>query len=507
MNPRARAAAAALVGLQVAALGGASCATRKVDELAAPADAPHVAKAGIAPAATNTAWAWDWGNSTTCADDRNTCTTATCGAAGSFVGPCLHFGEIKRRLYQSGWPRFRQPTTFTALSSAPDNTDVVNLEAYLENQAYVVIQGALPAPVQTGTLGSVINVSPLTNSLQLTQAVFGPGLAAGELVVNTTHPSRAWLWANVSGNTWTTTQPMTPNPPPMVTPTFGPKYVQWQTGDAYAIYQPINVPIANLSIYADTVPFTVQYTEQIQLYQLTVSAPSGEFNLEGFNSYGSPIGTSEVSIQRYIVLHAVGDETYPLFDNSWIGLAMAGTATVAIYMQGGAFACSDCSPPQLFAPDGNVIMHGQHVVTDGWSASGIGQVYIADRQLETIPAPFNGAINFRSLYPYWSDAGAPDAASVGFNSLVWGPGGLDIRGRALYSIVAPSCAIFHNDAGVRLHNSSTACNLVGTSTITCGIPLDCTHLDTSVDAGGFQGPGGVTNAFILGGGAITNGSP
>jgi hypothetical protein len=492
-----------LAGLVSVASG---CVTRKVDELAPGSGSPHVAKAAIAPAATVRAWWWDRGNASTCASDQNTCQAATCGAAGSFVGPCATFGEIKRRLYQFGWPRFRQPVTFTSLSTAPDGTDPINLEAYLENQAYIVIQGALPSPVLTGTLGSVINVSPLTNSTQLTQAVFGPGLAAGELVVNTTHPSRAWLWANVSGNTWTTTQPMAPNPPPMVTPTFGPAYVQWQTGDAYAVYQPIGVPIANLSVYADTVPWSPQYTEQVQLYQLTVTGPNNEFNLEGLHVYGAPIGASEVSIQRYIVFHGVGDETFPLIDNSWVGLAFAGLATVGIYMNGGAFACNDCSPPQYFLPDGNVIMYGQHIVTDGWSAGKLGQVYIANRQLEVIPAPFNGAISFQSLYPYWSDAGAPDAASVGLNSLVWGPGGVDIRGRAIYSVTESACSIFHNDGGVRLHNSSTACAYTG-SAVNCGIPLDCTHLDTNVDAGGFTTPGVGSNAFILGGGAITNGSP
>ena len=67
------------------------------------------------PAQTVPAWFTDTLNTAGCASDNNTCTQATCGAVGSFQGPCLSVGEIYDR-WGTIQPTLAQDTSLTVLS-------------------------------------------------------------------------------------------------------------------------------------------------------------------------------------------------------------------------------------------------------------------------------------------------------------------------------------------------------------------------------------------------------
>ena len=96
-------------------------------------------------------------------------------------------------------------------------------------------------------------------------ATIGAGGAAGQLIVNTTHPSRAFLKANTAGNAWNMTQPLVPVTFPW---TGVPVEVDtWANGDTYAVYTLLNVFVIDFKPTQVDVPST--FTEN----RIPLSAP------------------------------------------------------------------------------------------------------------------------------------------------------------------------------------------------------------------------------------------
>jgi hypothetical protein len=88
----------------------------------------------IPPSWTVPAWFIDPSITLSCASDNNNCTQNTCGAAGSFQGPCVTFNEIVDR-WGTNSPRFSQSTNMTMMSSQLSQNDLV----YMTNLS---VQGA-----------------------------------------------------------------------------------------------------------------------------------------------------------------------------------------------------------------------------------------------------------------------------------------------------------------------------------------------------------------------------
>ena len=68
--------------------------------------------------------------------------------------------------------------------------------------------------------------------------------SVGELLINTTHASHAFVYKNVSGNTWIVSQPLTSWTPPTIT--FPSEVDTWATGDAVTAY---TLPLVNLVVH------------------------------------------------------------------------------------------------------------------------------------------------------------------------------------------------------------------------------------------------------------------
>jgi hypothetical protein len=274
------------------------------------------AKVGVysAPSALSVpAWFIDPQNTTGCASDQNTGTQSTC--TGGTNGPLkTWFG-----LANANWgcvnvaqccPRLLQTVTVTFLSSHTDTSDPVYACAYLESLAApsLIIQGALGAAQQvaTGTTGTVTaknraTPQPLATTFTLTAPDGGtaPTLLAGEFVVNTTHPSAAWI--NTVGSPNTMTQPLAR----FVLGTNGPAEVDtWANTDAVTIYQPVNVNVVQVS--GGTVDLnTTSFNNGVVLLNVNVFDPNAaaSFNFDPvyFTGHVGPT-VAESQVSRTVAL-------------------------------------------------------------------------------------------------------------------------------------------------------------------------------------------------------------
>jgi hypothetical protein len=200
----------------------------------------------LPPSWTVPAWFIDGANSTTCAADTNNCTSGTCGAIGSGVGPCLTWNEIDvHRWGCSGSPascaRLRQNTSVSILSNLA-NSDAIYVRAAPETGVILSFTCSLGAAqtIGTGTLGNFTARNRAANQV-LQGSVGALVLSNGYLLQNTTHPSRALPYKVVAGNTWQITQPFAA----FVIGSFLPTPVNtWTPGDSITVYQPISVNFA-----------------------------------------------------------------------------------------------------------------------------------------------------------------------------------------------------------------------------------------------------------------------
>jgi len=161
------------------------------------------------PACTVAQWYTDPANTTTCASDSNTCTSATCSTGG--VGPCVTANEIIAR-WGTNAPLLLQNTTITLLSAETAAQENVFLNPMTAQGVYFAVVGT-PLLVANVTLGTVTAKSRTgAGGHLLTSTGFtATGLAVNQLVVNTTSgkASKAWIYA-LSAGTATLTQPMSP---------------------------------------------------------------------------------------------------------------------------------------------------------------------------------------------------------------------------------------------------------------------------------------------------------
>jgi hypothetical protein len=198
-------------------------------------------------------WYVDNANSTGCAKDSNSGTSASCAAGG--VGPFKTYnGGLMARwgcgAGQYGCPVLAQPTTITWLSDDA-STDIANFRGFIANGGSLYAVGTLVAQTWgSSTLGTVTAKNPATSTLL--KANLGQAVApvVGYLVQNTNvaHPSFAWI-DSAATNVATFTQPFVSNTP--AAPTFPVAPVSmvevnaWTTGDHFVIYRPTQVYLRN----------------------------------------------------------------------------------------------------------------------------------------------------------------------------------------------------------------------------------------------------------------------
>ena len=425
-------------------------------------------------------WYVDPANSTAAASDNNSCTSS--GA------PCLTWKEIIRR-YGTYEPVLRQNTTVTFLSSHTDDSDPVIWRPFSSHQVVVQIQGSLGASQQiaTGTISSLTAKNRATP--QLLQATFPAGVVSHLLVVNSTHASRAWTYAQVSGNTYSISQPLTAFVPGT---TFNPSEVDtWANTDSVTLYQPVSVNLVQFKPQlleggggGGSLAYASGYVYNIKIFQPT----GGEFT-----RLGSTVGMIESSSARGVTWDVASQTSalgvLPNVNDDFIGAIGIGTlaakpsidATTGIY--GGLIEFNGYAVGVYF--DFDVIMH--FGISAAWS--NIGTAEVDSGGTLTV---YGGPVDLQR--------------NKSGSNILWGAGTLNVTGGAnfVYPSGANQAAASLKISTLQINGGTTACS-VGTGASAawnCGITVTAAHLDAAVGSAGF---GGV--AYNPGGGSITNLGP
>jgi hypothetical protein len=465
--------------LAAAACGGRCVGTAIPKLLMASTETPI-----IPPSWTVPNWYVDPANSSGVASDSNSGTAAT-GAAGSGIGPLLTFQELNVHRWgcigtPNACPRLRQSTTVTFLSSQTTNADPVYFSPSEENGAQFLVQGVLTSAQQvcSTTLSAVTAKNRATPQLLKATFTSCAGAAVNQLVVNTTHPSRAWTYA-ASGGGWLMSQPMTPANPTagFSTPT---EVDTWASTDAVVVYNPVQVNI----VYAggQLIDYNGSYANQPSIYQLTMYDPGGIDN-DNLIVNGSLV-TYECQIQRFVDLNFTIDDEYAAFQNTDnIGGLASGASTFG--------AVEDWA---------GILAGGQeNILGDLEPAADI----ILGSSVEVASAIY-GALYLDTSVVFHTDVEARSTTSGSVTSpIVWGPGTFNAWMSSMVTYpsgAGKGAATFVNTGGLQIDSQSLACKGqpgAGGITIACNLSLNAALLDTNAGA-----TSGCT--FVAGGAAFCN---
>ena len=422
----------------------------------------------IPPSWTVPAWFYDPLSSLSCASDNNNCTQNTCGAAGSFAGPCVSYAEIQDR-WGTTSPVFQQNTSMTLMSSAA-SSDPVYVYPKETGPIGFVFQCTLPAPTWTASLGTVIPKSRSGN--QLLEAPITPtggAVTTLQLVVNSNHPSRAWTATNPSSNNWTFLQPVTGCTPPTCSPS---EVDSWTTGDSVTGYVPLNVYI---------VDFLPSGASRL-VYPNWISGCAVQ-------SVGGTAGTFFSANQNVIVTDSL---VYPMVFGNLQGVAGG--------PEGPRFSNSFVSSFRgsglnFFGGGWGNLMTGLFTWSAGVSVDG--DTYAGTTTLFYPPYVYIG-----TMYILGEVASYGVYISMPPSGQLYGPGYFQTQAGSFLSYGSGDAGgSFPLAGGLYLNGLQTACNTAGTSgvqSIYCGKSLTPALLDTSIDGGGFGG-----HAFQVGGGQIS----
>ena len=423
------------------------------------------------------AWFVDPQNVSTCASDANaTCSLATCGTSGD--GPCRSYAQIATR-WGTNSPVIGQPTVVNVMSPMM-SADVMFLDPHVVGaSSYLSISCALGAVSQawTGTLGTVTAKNVATNTLLASTFSVG-GQAADQLIVNSTHPSRAILTGLKTGSTWNLSQPLTGCAPGSCLSSSLVEVNSWTSGDVVTAYTPLPIytpggqPVANDIVNGES--FAVWITGcTLQSVNGPEQAPfSG-------NQYVALV--DDVS-NRFHQDSAWGGQGAPRLVNTDVVLQYHGTVS---RISGGKIGFGN-----KFAVfnggilDDDVILgdvvywYGAPGVESQEGGNAIGSAYFG-LGLVTYSYTTIGTQAWGPGYLY-VNAGAwlqyPTGASGAANSLLFG-------------------------GAIHIDGATTACSHTGAApdVVDCGISLTPANLDALQGAAGFGG-----YAYAPGGGTITN---
>lgn len=451
--------------------------TRSDAEIAAAACVGHCASAKIRAAAqplipaswTVPAWYIDPANVSTHASDSNNCTTA--------LTPCLTYAEIAQHRWQTYAPRLQQSVTITWMSSIADNSDPVYLDALEESGAIVTLQGQLTANQQvcTGTLSNVTAKNRATASLLVASLCGTP--ANEQLIVNTTHASKAWVYSIVEGATVQVSQPCAIAGLPTVSGCS--EINTWANGDTFTLYNPVSINVGHIK---PTVSDDSTFGPSVIINNLHIQDIGG-LGLDT-DSMGCGVSLVESSDDRIV---AMDSTTTSLECLNWIQNAFIqdGITSVTGESQLGNAPSPNITAGVLGSPsapfglvqvalqsgflDGDVIIGGPALTISGVNAVLAGAVYV------------DTGVTLNAFQAF--DDFQADVAAV-----LWGGGTFNVgsRCRAVFGGSAASSLLISN---VRMNNGTVACS-VGTgapATWNCGITVNKTNLDAALGATGFGG--------------------
>lgn len=397
--------------------------------------------------------------------------------AGTSSGAPLKTCGRLSALYGTWSPRLRQNTSVTFLSNHTDNTDPCYFEPSLENGASFVLQGNLPTATATGTLSSVVAKNRATG--QKLTVTLTAGLAPGMLIVNSTHPSRATLNTNTSGNTWTLDQPLAPVAVPL-TSLVATEVDTWANGDAYAVYLPVQINVGALGCaIAD---YNASFSNGCVFYQANMWDPRGATN-DNVNFGDNGVIVVDSTVQRFVIQN---------YDNASTGSGRFFNA----HLSGGIGLASGVTEVVLFGGDvtsGALEIGGATLSLGGDIIISHSTNIYAGGEYGLVDLDPGVTLNIGGYGPvrFVTSGGAP---------IVWGGGSINVVGNAelMYPTGAgKAAATFLNTGGLTLDSNPSAYS-VGATGLSV-VAITPTALDAAAGATGFGG-----TATNLRGAAITN---
>lgn len=421
--------------------------------------------AAVNPYWQQATWVIDPANSTGLASDGNTGLDAT--------HPLLTWGEVLAR-WGTDKPRIAQNTTVTFLSSQAGPTDLIYCSPFLLNCTFV-IQGQLGAAQQiaTGVLASVTAKNRATP--QLLQANSG-ATAINQLVVNATHPSRAWSSIAIGGGVFAMSQPIVPVTVPSVV-TSGTEVDTWANGDSVTVYAPMQVFVGE--IRPKPVGYSAGFTNaSLQVYQLQIALTTGGVG-EGCSFFNAMVSFVDCLVSNPCQIDEVGisglgsGHADSIF-SEYMGGSVEGTQGFIA----GRFDFGRVRNAQFVADIIVGIGAGSSGVQIGGAPtneSAMGAVYIATSCILKSNANIRG-----------------DLTLSGSSIVAWGPGSLDMLGRARLSYpsgAGAATAAFLLTGQLLANNVFSQFSVTSTGAWANTITLSGANLDAAAGAAGFGGRG------------------
>jgi len=418
-----------------------------------------------------------------CASDNNNCTSATCGSIGSNIGPCLTWHEIyDGRLGCQGapleCPRTRQNTNYVFLSSQSGNGDPVYIHDAIENGALRNLQGGSPTVVATGVVLSGVSAkSRAVGSNAILIANLGASAAVGQLVENTTHPSRAWVYRALGGNSFELSQPMAKNF--AASALLAPAEVDtWANGDSVNLLTPVAVNLV------DTQPVITDlggsFTGQAWIWQLSVLNPGIAEQINVGRTRFAEVSLNRTAVGNY----PVG----PNFLNCWVrGANLVGNVSSGGFVAYGGVITGFPSLAGA-ALDGDVIIGSSWTLYPGLTQMGL--VFL-DGTVKTQNTFLQFQSTAYSLITIYGRTGSSQINLMGTTHATV------VSGTFAAALTAPDRV----SPGIQINGASTGCSHSGGSpdVVSCGIATTPNNLDMSQSSSAFGG-----NAFVPGGAGISN---
>jgi hypothetical protein len=436
---------------------------------------------------TQAAWFIDPANVSTCASDSNkTCGQSTCtaGVPGVADGPCLSYAQVAAR-WGTYSPRLLQNTTLTWLSSQVGLGDPVYLTPYVENQSWVAIVGTLVSQ-GTATLGTVVALNTGTPTLLTTTLTGATGSQAnGQLVVNSTHPSRLWTYKNSAG-TWTLSTPFAAATAGAAPPSAATGWTNaTNSGDAVTFFAPTTVQIVQFQPILVSLAQASAVNNAVIL-NVTIPSPGSTDKADPllvnqwvniFESRVTPMVSYAPTADTNPVPNAVND----CFDIGVRGGAALAAVTRPNYTGGimnlGAISFSqfNATGAELLS---NIIMAG---TTPTLQYGVVGGAYLETGVTLTI----TGAGNFTGA------------------AAVWGPGNVNVQGNSKINYASGAGSAGTTFANTGTLNADTQTKVCSSPPSDAGPPgcnltLSASQLDTSLGttSGCLYVPGGASYCNI-----------
>jgi len=431
-------------------------------------------------------WFVDPANVSTTASDFNDCQTITT--------PCVTFQEIESHRWGTFSPRLQQNTTITVLSSqAAGSQDFLYFNPYQENGSAVIVKGNLGASQQiaTGTISATGFVAKVRSTGTLLQANTG-ATAINQLVVNSTHPSRAWTAISLGAGVFSMSQPIVPITVPGVV-LSATSVDAWASGDSVTVFAPPTIHMLQSK------PVISNYNAGVTdlgifFYQLNITPPTN-----GGVIVVNPLVTfieSSITVTPTfspLIFEGGARSGAALIQVNDVFTELEGSSNGSFITVAGGIVNTSNFGGSIGLSNDVIVGIGAGAATfaiGGNLAALLGAVYVATGSTLNLTAPFRG-----------------DVSTGGSSLVVWGPGALQVTRNARLNYPAGATAgvtSFLQSGGFTINGQTKSCSSLPGSALTtllCNITVSAANLDATLGATS----GCLSSGF--GGGSICNFGP